>query len=498
MNTTSARYPKAPPFDFVLFGGTGDLSLRKVLPALFRRDADGQLDPATRVVAASLDPLDTGAYRTLVQARLRESIHDIDAKGEVWDRFVKRLHHFCIDATKPGEAPAFTDLLAEAPKRVRVFYLATSPSLYGKISATLKRLGLLHDDCRVILEKPLGHDLESSRAIHDQVASVFTEAQTYRIDHYVGKETVQNLMALRFANALFEPMWNGRHIDHVQLTVAESIGIGERASYYDRYGAMRDMLQNHLLQLVCLLAMEPPAVFDAASVREEKLKVLRALHPIDGTNVGRDVVFGQYGSGAIDGERVAAYQAEEGVPDDSRTDTFFAARLSIDNWRWAGVPFYVRSGKRLAQRASEIVIRFKALPHVIFPEQSHRVVSNQLVLRLQPDESIRLRLMAKTPGPGGIRLRPVDLNLGYAETFKQPIPDAYERLLLDPAKGNQTLFMSRAEVEAAWSWVDPILEAWAQSDDAPKRYAAGTWGPSAAYGLIERDGRSWVDPGEEV
>ena len=490
-----AHLPRIAPFDAILFGGTGDLSMRKVLPALLRRDADEQLDAHTRILALSLDALDDDAYRTMAAVHLRAHVPDVDTA--VWTRFLARLGHIRLDATDEAGSPELVARLGQAPDRVRVFYLATSPSLYGTICRLLARQGLVHPECRVVLEKPLGHDLASSRAIHDAVAEVFTEEQVYRIDHYLGKETVQNLMALRFANALFEPMWNSSYVDHVQITVAERLGVEDRATYYDRYGAVRDMLQNHILQLLCLLAMEPPAIFDAGSVRDEKLKVLRALRPKTPEGVARDVVFGQYAQGAVGGTPVPGYLDEPGIPAGSRTESFVAAKLHIDNWRWAGVPFYVRTGKRMETRASEIVVRFKPLPHMIFPDQAHTVVANQLILRLQPAEGIRLVLMTKTPGPGGIRLRAAALNLGFAETFKEPLPDAYERLLLDVAKGNQTLFMSRHEVEEAWKWVDPILASWNATDRTPARYAAGSWGPSSAVGLIERDGRSWVMPGEE-
>jgi glucose-6-phosphate 1-dehydrogenase len=332
--------------------------------------------------------------------------------------------------------------------------------------------------------------LASARAINDEVGSVFEENQIFRIDHYLGKETVQNLMALRFANSLFEPLWNGAQVDHVQITVAESLGIEDREDYYKRAGALRDMVQNHLLQLACLVAMEPPTRLEADAVRDEKLKVLRALRPITGDEVASKTVRGQYRAGAINGDLAPGYQEEVG-DEPTGTETFVVVKAEIDSWRWATVPFYLRTGKRMPVRASEIVIQFRALPHSIFQPDAGRIVANRLVVRLQPDEGMKLFLMAKDPGPGGMRLREAPLNLSFAETFKVRYPDAYERLLMDVVRGNPTLFMRRDEVEAAWAWVEPILAGWRERGDAPKPYAAGTWGPSAAIALIERDGRTW-------
>jgi glucose-6-phosphate 1-dehydrogenase len=340
----------------------------------------------------------------------------------------------------------------------------------------------------VIIEKPIGHDLKSAMEVNDAVGGVFNESQIYRIDHYLGKETVQNLMALRFGNALFEPLWNAAHIDHVQITVAENIGVEGRGGYYDHSGALRDMIQNHLMQLLCLVAMEPPTHMDADGVRDEKLKVLRALKPIDASNASQLIVRGQYRASG----NMAAYTTEVGNPS-STTESFIAVKAEISNWRWAGVPFYVRTGKRLPIRQSEIVISFRNIPHSIFDESAGSIEANRLVLRIQPDEGVKLWIMIKDPGPGGMRLRYVPLDMSFAEAFGARSPDAYERLILDVIRGNQTLFMRRDEVEAAWKWIDPIAEAWEQSREAPKPYPAGTWGPTAAIALIERDGRTWHD-----
>ncbi|MCC2689816.1 MAG: zwf [Rhizobiaceae bacterium] len=344
-----------------------------------------------------------------------------------------------------------------------------------------------------MLEKPIGHDLESARRINDEVGGVFAEEQIYRIDHYLGKETVQNLLALRFANSLFEPLWNSGHIDHVQITVAETVGVESRGGYYDTSGALRDMVQNHLMQLVCLVGMEPPVSLDKEAVRDEKIKVLRSLSPIGIENISTTTVRGQYRAGAVGGTAVRGYLEEEGIGSDSLTETFVALKAEVQNWRWSGVPFYLRTGKRMQEKVSEIVIQFRPIPHSIFPREAGETAPNRLVVRLQPDEAIGLHLIAKEPGPGGMRLREVPLNLSFAQTFKNRFPDAYERLLMDVVRGNPTLFMRRDEVEAAWIWVERILDAWASRSERPKPYIAGTSGPSQAIALIERDGRTWHD-----
>jgi glucose-6-phosphate 1-dehydrogenase len=382
-----------------------------------------------------------------------------------------------------------------SPERVRVFYLATAPDLYGPISRNIGAAGLATPQSRVVLEKPIGHDLESARAINDQVGEVFAEKQTYRIDHYLGKETVQNLLALRFANSIFERLWNTDVIDHVQITVAETVGLEGRGNYYDHAGALRDMVQNHLLQLLCLMAMEPPVSLDADRVRDEKLKVLRALRPIQPHEMAALTVRGQYGSGAIDGRPVPGYLADLGDAATSVTETFVALKAEVRSWRWANVPFYLRTGKRLPQKVSEIVVQYRALPFSIFPTEIGPLDPNRLVIRLQPEEGMRLEMMTKEPGPGGFRVSATALDISFEKTFGIRYPDAYERLLMDTVRGNATLFMRRDEVEAAWSWVEPILEAWAARPDHPRPYAAGSWGPTAAIALIERDGRTWRESG---
>jgi glucose-6-phosphate 1-dehydrogenase len=478
------------PCDFVVFGGTGDLAMRKLLPSLYLRHRDGQLTSDSRVVAVSRAGLDDAGYRDKVDAEVRRFLPADVYDEQAWARFLGRLHHVTVDVAEPGSWDVLAEVLAGAEQRVRVFYLACAPRLFGPTCAGLRANGLVTELSRVVLEKPIGHDLTSAQRINDEVGAVFAEDQSFRIDHYLGKETVQNLLVLRFANMLLEPLWNSSWIDHVQITVAESIGVGGRADYYDGSGALRDMVQNHLLQLLCLVAMEPPTTLDREAVRDEKLKVLQALRPLTNGEVARCVVRGQYAPGLVDGAAVPGYREEADRPT-STTETFVALKVEVQNWRWAGVPFYLRTGKRLDQTASEIVVQFRPVPHSIFPGVDDGIAPNRLVLRLQPDEGVRLHLMAKEPGPGGIRLHPASLNLSFAETFKSRLPEAYERLLMDVVRGNPTLFMRRDEVEAAWEWLEPILAAWAGSGEPVKRYAAGTAGPTAAIALIERDGRTW-------
>ena len=380
--------------------------------------------------------------------------------------------------------------IRDSADRVRVAYLATAPSLFGTIAQGLKQNGLVTDSSRIVLEKPLGHDYESACEINNQVGDIFAENQIYRIDHYLGKETVQNLLALRFANSLFEPLWRRSAIDHVQITVAEDLGVEGRVDYYDKIGALRDMVQNHLMQLVCLVAMEAPSSLHHDAVRDEKIKVLRALRPLSGDLVRSNTVRAQYKAGAISGQTVPGYLEELGGIE-SETETFVALKLEIDNWRWSNVPFYVRTGKRLPSKHSEIVIEFQAVPHSIFPEQRFQVQSNRLTIRLQPDEGVQLSVMAKEPGPGSFDLRPVALDLSFEEAFGIRYPDAYERLLMELLRGNPALFMRRDEVEAAWHWIDTIIEGWAETQHKVESYVSGSWGPTGAASLLDRDGRAW-------
>lgn len=482
------------PFDYIVFGGTGDLARRKLLPALYHRFADGQIPEGAQIIGVSRSDLDSDAYRQSIDEACRTFLPASDIDEAVLTDFLKIVCHVSLDALADGaDWAGLTDILQGPEDRVRVFYMATAPKLYGAVAQNLDKHGLITPQTRIVLEKPIGTDLASARAINDAVGAVFDEQAIYRIDHYLGKETVQNLMALRFANALFEPLWSNSAVDHIQITVAETVGVEGRAGYYDHSGALRDMVQNHLLQLLCLTAMEPPSTFDAGCVRDEKLKVLRALRPIAGNDVERKTVRGQYRKGAIGDQAVIGYLDEDGVTANSQTESFCVLKAEIDNWRWAGVPFYLRTGKRMAVRASEIVVSFKEVKHSIFEGDAGRLSPNKLVIRLQPDEGISLDLMTKEPGPGGMRLKPAELNLSFADAFDVRNPEAYERLLMDVVRGNQTLFMHRKEVETAWMWIEPILDGWQSRKQDVHGYMAGSLGPSASIALIERDGRTWDD-----
>ncbi|HYZ21617.1 MAG TPA: glucose-6-phosphate dehydrogenase, partial [Rhodopila sp.] len=425
--------PKIIPvavFDCVVFGATGDLTLRKLLPALYYRFRDGQVPAESRVIGAARSHMTDEAFRDTAMQALERHVAPGDLDGESARRFLAQLHYVPIDATaEDADWDRFTPLLD--PSRVRVFYLATSPDLYGPICHALGRAGLVTEESRVVLEKPIGHDLASALAIIHQVGQVFSEPQTFRIDHYLGKETVQNLLALRFANTIFERVWNADMIDHVQITVAETVGLEGRGGYYDHAGALRDMVQNHILQLLCLIAMECPVSLDADRVRDEKLKVLRALKPMEPHDVASLTVRGQYTAGAIAGQPVPGYLADLGTDRASATETFVALKAEVRSWRWAGVPFYVRTGKRLPQKVSEIVVQFRALPFNLFPPDVAEWRPNRLIIRLQPEEGMRLEMMTKDPGPGGLRLSPTGLDISFEKTFGMRFPDAYERLLMD-------------------------------------------------------------------
>jgi glucose-6-phosphate 1-dehydrogenase len=491
----SSRIIPVQPFDYVVFGATGDLTKRKLIPALYHRFKDGQFDEQSRIIGVSRTKWTDAEFQKAARESIEQFVEPEYQDKATIDRFVSGFSYVANDVSDEKKWGDLSKKLRSDPKIVRAFYLAIAPDLFGPTCDYIKKQGYYRRDARVVIEKPLGHDLASSIAINDEVSKIFKEDQVYRIDHYLGKETVQNLLALRFANILFEPIWNSAHIDHVQITVSESVGAGTRG-YYDESGALRDMIQNHIIQLLCLVAMEPPASDDANALRDEKLKVLRSLKPIVGTDVQKFTVRGQYKGGSVDGAAVASYQDE--LPEDkkgSRTETFVALKAEIENWRWSGVPFYIRTGKRLPSRASEIVIQFRNIPHSIFDHAEGAPKPNRLVIRIQPDEGVKLFLMIKDPGPGGMRLREVPLNLSFAATFSERTPEAYERLLLDVIRGQQTLFMRRDELEAAWQWVDPIREGWDGAPDAPQSYTAGSWGPTGAIALIERDGRTWHEDG---
>jgi glucose-6-phosphate 1-dehydrogenase len=461
-------------FDYVVFGASGDLALRKLMPALAARHRDGQIPENARIVATARSVLDDAQYRALLTQKVTEFHGAALTNSPHWSKFLEKLHYVPVDAKSGDGITNLRALLDQHLEHVRVYYLAVAPDLFVPITQHLAANGLNTPNARIVLEKPIGHDSASADVINDAVASAFSEAQTYRIDHYLGKETVQNLFVLRFANALFEPLMNRQYVDHVQITVAEKVGLEGRVAYYDTAGAFRDMVQNHLMQLVCLTAMEPPQEFSADAIRDEKLKVLRALAPLQST----DFVRGQY----------AGYANELGKP--SSTETFIALKLGIENWRWAGVPFYLRTGKRMPEKVSEIVIQFREVPHRMLPADAGKIPANRLVLRLQPNEGVQLGLTVKEPGPGGMRVLPVDLDMSFAESFGVPQPEAYERLLMDVVRGNQTLFSRRDEVNAAWRWASPVSAQF--SEALPLQYDGDSWGPTAASELLSHSGRSWA------
>jgi glucose-6-phosphate 1-dehydrogenase len=477
------------PCDMLVFGGTGDLALHKLLPALYHLHREGRLALDMRIHVAAINDLPRSAYLTLAERHCRAQVARSEFSNDTWASFAERLDYFSMDLSQSAEFGRLAKFLGASCQRGRVYYLATAPDLFAPIAEHLHNAGLAGANTRIVLEKPIGHSLESAQEINQAIGRVFAEPQVFRIDHYLGKETVQNLMALRFANALFEPVWRTGHIDHVQITVSETLGVENRGAYYDHTGAMRDMLQNHLLQLLCLVAMEAPVRFDAESVRNEKVKILQALKPISGLDVQDKTVRGQYAAGKIGGQDVPAYYFEKHVDNDSDTETFVAVQAEIDNWRWAGVPFYLRTGKRMAKKYSEIVIQFKPVPHRLFEGSQ----ANRLLISLQPEERISLQLMGKSPGRG-MRLTPMELDLNLAQVFPQNRRwDAYERLLLDVIEGDSTLFMRRDEVDAAWGWIDPIIKGWQQTYQSPRPYPAGSNGPEQAQNLLERSGREWHD-----
>lgn len=477
-------------FDFILFGGSGDLAMRKLLPALYHRHADGGGSSAAwRIIGTGRQPLAREEYLAQALEHCRMHVPAKYFNDGTWSSFAQRLDYLQLDARREQDFQALAGKLQDAGSRVRVFYLATAPGLFATICTGLGRAGLVTPDSRVVLEKPLGRDVASARRINEEVGAIFAEQQIFRIDHYLGKEAVQNLIALRFGNVLFEPLWNRSWVRDVQITIAETVGVEGRGEFYDSTGALRDMMQNHLLQLLCIVAMEPPANIEADTMRDEKLKVLRALKPITGEEVAACTVRGQYRAGAIGNKPVPAYQEEPGIPSGSRTETFVAIKAELGNWRWAGVPFYLRTGKRMQERLAEIVINFRGVPHPMLRPVSGESY-NRLVISLQPDEGLRLDLMAKVPGES-INLQPISLDVALSETYQTRQWDAYERLIMDVINGKLTLFMRRDELDAAWQWLEPILNAWERGGQPLKSYPAGTWGPTASSALIARDGHAW-------
>ncbi len=487
-----AKTVPVDPFDLIVFGGTGDLARRKLLPALFHRFMAGQVPEDALIIGAARGKMTRKAFQTHTVEALEEFVAKGERPAEQVAKFVAMVDYATVDASSDQGWDGLARQLKGRDDRPRAFYLSVAPRFFGPICDRLGANGLVTPQTRLVVEKPLGRDLESAKALNAQLAASFDESQLYRIDHYLGKETVQNLMALRFGNALFEPLWNSKYIDHVQITAAESVAVGARGGYYDQNGAMRDMVQNHMMQLLCLTAMEPPSHFDPDAVRDEKLKVLKALKPVTEATVEDHVVRGQYAAG----RKGPGYVEEAGDPQ-SRTECFIALKMEIDNWRWAGAPFYLRTGKRLSARHTEIAIRFKDAPHSIFDSGVDGMKGNALVITLQPNEGIQLRLNIKDPGPGGMRIVSAPLDMSFAKDLGREVrmPDAYERLLMDVIRGDQTLFMRGDEVEAAWNWIDPIIKACEAGKATPVPYAQGSDGPMESHILLHKDGRRWREIG---
>ncbi|CTQ32870.1 glucose-6-phosphate dehydrogenase [Jannaschia rubra] len=468
-------------FDLVLFGATGDLAGRKILPSLYRRFLAGQMPEDARVIGAARSEMDDDGFRDVVRAAIEEFVAKPMQDAGTIDAFLQQCSYIPIDAKGEGGWKELKKSVRDDV--VKAFYFSVAPSIFGPLAQQLRNHGIACENSRLVVEKPFGTDLETAKKLNADLAASFDETQIYRIDHFLGKETVQNLMAVRFANVLFEPLWNERYVDHVQITVAETMGVGGRGSYYDKSGAMRDMVQNHLMQLLCLTAMEPPNQFEPDRLRDEKLKVIRALDPVP----LKHVVRGQY----KEGEHPS--YVEDAENPESLTESFIALKVGISNWRWKNTPFYLRTGKRMSRRLSEIVVQFKEAPHSIF-EKDDGSTANSLTIRLQPDEGIDLSVTIKEPGPGGMRLVNVPLDMTFADALGSEgadIPDAYERLIMDVIRGNQTLFMRGDEVEAAWAWTDPIIAAWEEKGDRPLPYSQGSTGPEEAQMLMHKDGRRW-------
>ena len=477
-------------FDLVFFGGTGDLTWRKLIPALFQAFRHGKLPPGGRILGVARDDQTDDQYRAWLKDRFQDVIDAKRPSDEEFARFAELLHYRRLDLSQPDHYQRLKDWLGERNADTVVLYLATSPYLFPQICEQLGAAGLNGPKVRVVLEKPLGHDLASAQEINRVVRSVFKEEQAFRIDHYLGKPSVQNLMALRFGNVLFEPLWRRESIANVQITIAEDFGVSTRGDFYDKTGALRDMIQNHALQLLTMIAMEPPSRNDADAIRDEKLKVLRSLKPFTEESVAREVVRGQYRAGTAEGKAVAGYRDEVKVPADSQRETFVALRTEVQNWRWAGVPFYLRTGKRLAARDAQIVVNFRQTPHNIFAGVN---APNKLVIKLQPEDGLELHLLAAKGAGQHEPLTPVSLDLDFDKAFAENRVGAYERLLLEVIAGRLNLFVRSDEQEQAWRWVEPVLNVWQNDSTGPRIYAAGTWGPAAASALVARDGYAWSE-----
>ena len=492
-----AEFLPVDPFDLIIVGATGSLSQTKLLPALYHRFCDGQINSISRIVGVAQTEFAEGEFQNFVKAAC---IDDCDSRfnEKKWQGFQRLLHYRCLDASADLAEWADVKSILANDTRPRIFYLALAPDIYVPVCNSIKRAELNNAFSRLVLEKPIGSDLKSAEIINDGVQLVFQDNSIFRMDHYLGKETVQNLLVLRFANSLYEPLWNKNCIDHIQITVAETLGVADRASYYDRAGAVRDIVQNHILQILCLLTMEPPSSLSPANIRQEKIKVLQSLHGFTPETVSSQTVKAQYESGKVKGETVCGYRTDvASIDKNSNTETYVAVKTSIENWRWSGMPIYLRTGKRMASKRSEVMVQFKEPPHDLF--SGVEKAPNKLVLSLQPNEGVKLFMQIKEPGPGGLKLRSLPLDLSFDRSFEaKTYPDAYERLLMDVVRGNLGLFMGHDEVAAAWNWTDNLLSVWDDVDQPLSYYSAGTDGPIVAQQLIERDGRSWWNAGVNV
>jgi glucose-6-phosphate 1-dehydrogenase len=497
--------PTASSCAIVIFGASGDLAKRKLIPAIYELAKEGLLDEKSYVVGYSRSPMSDADFRKTAREAVEKFGRSKPIDANVWKKLEGRFFYHAAEYGSQEDQNRCGDKLENLDQKFgssgnRLYYIATPPDVFDDIICCLgeREMAFKRDNPdskiwhRIIIEKPFGRDLKSAKHLNDLLHKYFGEEQVFRIDHYLGKETVQNLMVLRFANSVFEPIWNYKYIDHVQMTVAEELGVGTRGGYYNQSGAVRDMVQNHMFQLMSLIAMEPPAALDAISIRDEKVKVFKSIRPIRPALVEEYTVRGQYGAGEANGQKTAGYRKEKDVPADSKTETFAAGKLFIDNWRWSGTPFYLRTGKFLEEKLSEVVVRFRSPPLTLFQKQceSH-VYPNDLVIRVQPEEGISWRLNGKVPG-GAMSIKPVALDMLYKTTFHTEPPEAYERLIFDAMTGDQTLFIRGDEAEAAWAVIDPIEQGWAASKNPPEEYAPGSWGPKRGMDLIEKDGRRWL------